>query len=70
MASMTSAADAVEQRDAGRGHEQRAEVRVAAADGRGGVDHRAGPGLHERLGRHAVEVVVVDDRDLARLDAG
>ena len=60
----------VDQGDAGRGQQEGPEVGVAAGDGAGGVDHRRRLGPDEALGRHPVEVLVVDHRDLARLEAG
>ena len=63
-------ADLVDERDAGRGQQEGAEVGVAAGDGAGRVHHRRRLGPDEPLGRHPVEVLVVDDGDLARLEAG
>ena len=62
-------ADVVDEGDAGLAQQQRAQVGVAAADRRGGVDHRDGRGVDQRLGGHPVEVLVVDDRDVARAQA-
>jgi hypothetical protein len=41
----------------------------AAADRTGGVHHAADLRVDQRLGRHAVEVLVVDHHELARQDA-
>src|SRR5262249_29680491 len=49
--------------------DQRAEVRIAAADGAGRVDHSRDALLHESLGGDAIQVLVVDHRDLAGLGA-
>ena len=62
-------ADVVDQGDAGLAEQQRPEVRVAAGDRGGGVDHRHRGGVDQRLGRHPVEVLVVDHRDVAGLQA-
>ena len=48
--------------------DQRPEVRVPPADRPGGVDHGGHALRHQTLGGDAVEVLVVDDGDLARLD--
>jgi hypothetical protein len=58
-------ADPVEQRDARLDEDQRAEVRIAAADRRRRVDHGGHPRGHEPLGGHTVEVLVVDHGDVA-----
>jgi hypothetical protein len=56
----------VHERDAGTGQDQRPGVRVAAA-GRGrDVDHCLHAALDEVLGRHAVEVGVVDHGNVLR----
>ena len=51
----------------GLDQDQRAEVRVPAADRRRGVHHRRDTGVDQPLGRHAVEVLVVDHRDVPGL---
>ena len=55
----------VDERHAGLGEDQRPEVRVAAADRRCGVHDPAHSGVHEALGGHPVEVLVVDHGDVA-----
>ena len=65
---MSERPDGVDQRDPGLDEDQRAEVRVAAADRRRGVHHRRDAGLDEPLGGDAVEVLVVDHGDVAGLD--
>ncbi len=57
----------VEQRDARLDQDQRTEVRIAPADRRGGVDDRGDPRIHEPFGGHAIQVLVVDHRDVSRL---
>ena len=57
-------ADRVHQAHAGAREDQRARVRVAGARRGGDVDDRLHAGLDEVLGGHAVEVRVVDDRDV------
>ena len=66
---ITSAPDVVDQRDAGGDEDLRAEVGVSAGDARRRVDDRGGPAGDQRLGAHAVDVEVVDDRDVARAGA-
>ena len=56
-------ADPVEDVDAGAGQDKRPRVRVLAGRRARRVHHRVHPGLHERLGRYPVEVLVVEDRD-------
>ena len=58
-------ADGVDERHAGLGEDQRPEVRIAAADRRRGVHDPAHAGVHEALGGHPVEVLVVDHGDVA-----
>jgi hypothetical protein len=62
-------AEVVEQRDAGLDQHLRAEVGVAPGDRRLRVEHGRHPGRDQRVGRHPVEVDVVDHRDLARTQA-
>jgi hypothetical protein len=59
----------VEQRDPGVHHADRATVRIAAADRGRRVHDCEHAGLHEPVGRDAVEIRVADHRDLTRLDA-
>ena len=59
----------VDQVDAGLDQQQRAHVRVVAARGARAVDHRLDAAGDEVLARHAVEIVVVDDRHVARTQA-
>ena len=59
-------ADAVDQRDARGGNQQRPDVGVAPGNRTRGIDDRGRPGFHKTLGGDAVEVFVVDDRDLTR----
>ena len=63
-------ADPVDQRDAGLDQDQGPQVRVPAADRRRGVDDRRDPGVDQTLGRHAIEVLVVDHGDVSRLGPG
>src|SRR5205807_5754500 len=49
--------------------QERAHVGVAPRYRSGAVDHRHHLRLHELLGRHPVEVLVVDDGDVARVQA-
>jgi hypothetical protein len=58
-------ADVVDQRDARLDQEQRAAVRVPAADALGHVDHRADAAADERVRPGQVEVFVVDDGDVS-----
>ena len=62
---ITSRADGVEQRDAGRDEDLGTEVGVAPGDARRGVDHGGEPAGDQRLGADPVEVDVVDDGDVA-----
>ena len=66
--SMTSGPDRVEQRDAGRDDPDRPAVRVAARDRRARVHDRGDAGRDQRVGRDAIDVAVVDDRDVAGVD--
>ena len=59
----------VDQADAAADEHERARVRVAAALRRRDVDDHADARLDELLGRDAVEVGVVDDRDVVRREA-
>src|SRR5262249_26970877 len=56
----------VDQPDAAANEEERARIRKAAALGRGDVDDAPDARLEELLRGHAVEVDVVDDRDVPR----
>src|SRR5690606_4354933 len=56
--------DVVDERDAGLAEQQRPQVGVAAGDRPRGVHDGRGRGVDERLGGDAVEVGVVDHRDL------
>src|SRR5438445_705825 len=58
----------VDQRDARRGQEQWSHVGVTTGDEAARVHDCRDSGEHEVLGRDPVEVVVVDDRDVARLE--
>jgi hypothetical protein len=60
--------DTVDERDPGLHEDERPEVRVPAADGASCVDHRGDAGRDELLRGDAIEVLVVDDGDLARPD--
>src|SRR5665647_847723 len=57
--------EVVDQRDARLEQDPRAQVGVPARRRAGGVEHRGRPARGEGLGRHAVEVEVVDHRDVA-----
>ena len=60
--------DVVDEQHA-RAHEaQRTAVRVAAGDRRRRVHHRDDPGVDQPVGRDPVEVGVVDDGDVTRLE--
>ena len=61
--------DVVDQRDARLHDADRAAVRVPARDRLRAVDHRDDALLDEAVGGDAVEVAVVDHRDVARLQA-
>ncbi len=61
-------ADPVDQRDAGPGEHRRSRVRVPAGDRCPGVHNRSGMALDQPFRRHAVEVFVVDQGDLAGLE--
>src|SRR3954468_19448787 len=61
--------DVVDQRDAGGGHEQRSDVGIATRDRARRIDAGPGPRLHDLLSRDSVEVLVVDHRDVAGLEA-
>ncbi len=61
--------DVVEQQHAGPGQQLGPEVGVAAGDERRRVDHGHDARVHQLLGVRAVEVEVVDDRDVTRPQA-
>ena len=61
-------ADVVQQHDAVRDEQIRAEVRVTPGDARLRVDDGGDLGRHERLGRDPVEVDMVDHRDVAGVE--
>ena len=63
-------ADVVDERDPGVGEDLRAEVRVAPRDRRRDVDDPGHPGVDERVRRRAVEVDLVDHRDVAAARPG
>ncbi len=62
-------ADIIDQRDARLDQQLRAEIGVPAADAGGRVDHGRHLQADQRLGADPVQVSVVDDGDLARLQA-
>jgi hypothetical protein len=61
-------AGVVDERDARLDQPLRPEVGIATRDRRHGVDHGYGPAGDEAIGRHPVEILVVDHRDLTRLE--
>ena len=61
-------ADVVDERDPRLGDEQRADVGVAARERRRSVHHGRRGGPDEVLGRHPVDVGVVDDGDVPRAE--
>src|SRR3712207_1137356 len=61
--------DVVQQRDPGLVDDLRPEVGVAAGDAAARVHDGSRPAGDERLTRDRVDVRVVDDRDVARLQA-
>ena len=61
--------DGVEQRDPGRHDPDRTTVGIAPRDRRSGVHDRGDPRRHQRVGRDPVDVAVIDDCDVARVDA-
>ena len=63
------AADVVDQRDARLEQQPGAEVGVPAGDRPGGVDDGRGTGGDQLVGRHAVQVGVVDHGDVAGREA-
>ncbi len=62
--------DAVDQRDSRFDQDQRPEVRIPAADRRGGIDHRRHAGGHQAFCRHSVEILVIDHGDVPGLGPG
>ncbi len=48
----------------------RAEVRIAAGDRRLRVHDPGHPGRHQRVSGHPIQIYVIDDRDIARIEAG
>ena len=56
----------IEQRDARLDQDQRSEVRIAAADRRRRVHDGGHARIHQPFGGHAIEVLVVDHRDVSR----
>ena len=67
--SKSSASGASIEADPRAGQHQRPGVRVPALRGGRGVEHRDDPGFDQLLGGDAVDVDVVDDRDLAGAQA-
>ena len=61
-------ADLVDQRDPGRGQQERAHVRIAAGDEGAALTTAPTSASMSVLGRDPVEVVVVDHGDVARLE--
>ena len=61
-------ADVVDERDPRLGDQQRADVGVAARERRRRVHHGGRGGPDEVLGRHPVDVGVVDDGDVPRAE--
>ena len=62
-------ADVVDEGDTRSGDEQGADVRVTARQRAGGVDDRGRLHLDQAFGGDAVEVLVIDHRDLAGTEA-